>query len=112
MKQAIDNALNDVRNAFPSIYSKDDVISILEGLKDSGDSTFAPDKQKLKDVLENVIQRASNNFDKDLVSDLSFMIEYGNTIELDDCSIDTDNISSTIYEAVEEAIDDLFPDAE
>jgi len=112
MKQAIDNALNEVRNSFPSIYSKDDVISILEGLKDSADRTFAPDTKKLKDVLENVIQRASNNFDKDLVSDLSFTIEYGNTIELDDCSIDTDCISSTIYEAVEEAIDELFPDTE
>jgi hypothetical protein len=112
MKQAIDNALNDVRSSFPSIYSKDDVISILEGLKDSVDSTFAPDKQKLKDVLENVIERASNNFDEDLISDPSFTIEYGNTIELDGCNIDTDTISSTIYEAVEEAIDELFPDAE
>ena len=111
MNQAIDNALIDVRNSFPSIYSKDDVISILEGLKDHVNDSFAPDKQKLKDVLENVIQRASNNFDEDLISDPSFTIEYGNTIELDGCNIDTDTISSTIYEAVEEAIDELFPDA-
>jgi hypothetical protein len=112
MKQAIDNALTEVRNSFPSIYSKDDVISILEGLKDNADSTFTPDKQKLKDVLENVIQRVARNFDEDLISDVEFRIEYGNTIEIDSCSIDTDSISSTMYEAVEEAIDELFPDTE
>jgi hypothetical protein len=112
MKQAIDNALNEVRNSFPSIYSKDDVISILEGLKESADRTFTPDTKKLKEVLEDVIQRASNNFDEDLISDVEFRIEYSNTIEIDSCSIDTNAISSTIYEAVEEAIDELFPEAE
>lgn len=112
MKQAIDNAINDVRNSFPSIYSKDDVIIVLEGLKEHIGESINVDKEKLKAKLENVIERASNNFDEDIISNVEFRIDYGNTIEIDSCDIETDTISRTMYEAVEEAIDDMFPDAE
>jgi len=112
MKQAIDNAINRVNVSFPSVYSKDDVVTILEELKEHIGESINVDKEKLKARLENVIERCSNNFDEDLISDVEFRIEYSNTIEINSCSIDTGAISSAIYEAVEEAIDEMFPDAE
>jgi len=112
MNQAIDNALNDVRNAFPSIYSKDDVVTILEALKEHVNESVSIDKERLKARLEDVIDRASRNFDEDIISDVEFRIAGSNEVEIASCDIDTSNISSVIYEAVEEAIDEMIPDAE
>ena len=99
--------INRVITAFPSIYSNNDVVSLLENLKitiiDELSKTPPSDAiitdERLADFVESVVRRLDRHLcSSDLVdtSSAEFSIDYGNQISLDNIDIDTESITSEL----------------
>ncbi len=111
MNQVFDNARNRVANAFPSIYSKDDVIKLIDELQTEAythqQTLPKKDGEELKQALLEAVERKIDNLDSADVVDFDsadFMIGYRNTIEIE--SIDVN--CSTLFHEIETAINDEF----
>ena len=111
MNQVFDNARNRVANAFPSIYSKDDVIKLIDELQN--EVTQQPqtkvDFEELKQALLEAVERKIDNIDSTDVVDYDsaeMMMGYRNQVELE--SIDVN--CSTLFNEIETAINDEFND--
>jgi hypothetical protein len=99
--------INRVLTTFPSIYSNNDVVSLLENLKitiiDELSKTPPSDAiitdERLADFVESVVRRLDRHLcSSDLVdtSSAEFSIDYGNQISLDNIDIDTESITSEL----------------
>jgi len=99
--------INRVLTTFPSIYSNNDVVSLLENLKitiiDELSKTPPSDAiitdERLADFVESVVRRLDGHLcSSDLVdtSSAEFSIDYGNQISLDNIDIDTESITSEL----------------
>lgn len=110
MNQVFDNARNRVANAFPSIYSKDDVIKLIDELQTEVTKQPQTDIATLEELKQNLLEtleRKIDNLDSSDVVDFDsadFMIGYRNTIEIE--SIDVN--CSTLFNEIETAINDEF----
>ena len=126
MKEKIESAIANVQTAFPSIFSKEDVVGILEGLHSNLDSeeetqstkaTLFTDDQ-LSDLIEKVqeaIERKLSRMDtSDLVdtSSAEFEIAYSNTIELTSVEVNIDEITDEIKSVIEDQITEYFEELE
>jgi len=128
MKQTIENAIANVQTAFPSIFTKEDVVAILEGLHsnlDSEEEVEAPSikaalftDDQLTTLIDNVkeaVERMLNRMDSsDLVDTGSaeFEISYGNTLELSSVEVNVDNIADEVNSTIEDEIRDYFENLE
>ena len=98
----IKSARTQVEQAFPSVYSKQDVISVLDSIADSVSEVFAKsacsdlekalDFESLKVKLHKVVEEALDNHsfgqgDVD-IDDCDFAIGWDNRVELEDCRVD------------------------
>jgi hypothetical protein len=98
-------------NQMGSIYSKDDVIKLLEDIDDSGSSGVS--MQDIEQVVDDIFIaiddqlsniRSSDCFDSDIAE---FTIRGGNVIEIENLDIDFDHISTIINGCKDYAIDSL-----
>jgi hypothetical protein len=111
MNQVFDNARNRVANAFPSIYSKDDVIKLIDELQN--EVTQQPqtkvDFEELKQALLEAVERKIDNLDSTDVVDYDsadMMMGYRNQVELESIDIN----SGTLFDEISTAINDEFND--
>jgi Txe/YoeB family toxin of Txe-Axe toxin-antitoxin module len=110
MNQVFDNARTKVLSAFPSIYTKDDVIKLIDELQTEVTKQPQTDIATLEELKQNLLEtleRKIDNLDSaDLVDfdSADFMIGYRNTIEIE--SIDVNN--STLFNEIETMINDEF----
>ena len=106
-------AINQVTEAFPSIWSREDVLRVLNEIEDTSTKSFDAEKliEKIKDAVESVVERM--NYD-DIVdtSNCEFSIRHGNVIEIDDVSINKDDIIIEVMRDVSLAIDEFFEEEE
>ena len=126
MKEKIESAIANVQTAFPSIFTKEDVVSILEGLHSDLDSEeetqsikatlFTDDQlsdliEKVKDAVERKLSRMDTS---DLVDTGSaeFEIAYSNTIELTSVEVNVDEITDEINSVIEDQITEYFEELE
>lgn len=111
-KLTIEEAKQKLNNGFGSIYSREDVIALL-------DSIVMPEQKPSADVEEilqkvkQVIRDKFYNVDKeDLIDDDSaeFSIGYNNRVELDSIDLDLDSfrdeIESAVFEEVRQMLDE------
>jgi hypothetical protein len=102
-----DQEITRTINAYPSIYSKQDVTSLLEDLRiniiDELSKTPPSDAiitdERLADFVGSVVRRLDRHLcSSDLVdvSSAEFSIDYGNQISLDNIDIDTESITSEL----------------
>lgn len=99
------DAIQKVETAFPSIFSKEDVINLINGI-DEGNAQF--DKDSLLSKIREAVEEATSNLDTDDVVDVdsvSFEIRHGNEITIESISINDREIANQIMELVEEVID-------
>ena len=106
-----------VLNAFPSVFTKDDVIKILEDIQSSipepkpQSSISAERIEKLKsDLLESIYDKVIE-LDSDDVVDFDsaeFEIRYLNTVELNSIDWNSEKINDKVEEAVDEVLHDFF----
>lgn len=93
-------AIEQVKNSFPSIWSKDDVLQLLEQLEES---TPRPTDEQIKDITRYCISEIQDLGNEIVDFDsASFSIGYDNKIELDNIEISTDAIESAIEQVLKE----------
>jgi len=112
----IQQAVASVQNAFPSIYTKDDVVKLLESIEidSSGGGGFTKEQvlilaeRLIEEVKENV-----NNLDSDCVdkSSAEFSLNY-NEIELDSVDIDQSEIRDAVVNGLKDVIETFFEEYE
>ena len=110
----IQQAVASVENAFPSIYTKDDVIKLLNSIEiEAPKGTAKIDKQIVKDLSEAIMDELRSNVGNlgcSEVCDLSsaeFEL-YGNEIQLSSVDIDTDEITRNVVYGIADVIEDFF----
>jgi hypothetical protein len=99
--------INRVLTTFPSIYSNNDVVSLLENLKitiiDELSKTPPSDAiitdERLADFVGSVVRRLDRHMcSSDLIdySSAEFSIDYGNQLSLENIDVDTDSITTEL----------------
>jgi hypothetical protein len=110
-KISLEEAIAKVNDNFSSVFTKEDVISLLSGIKP--ESKLTPE---LSEQIQNQIERCLDNNSDDLIDtdQISFEINYSNTIEASDIYLDVrgimshiDDIISDFVEEEEEVEDDV-----
>jgi hypothetical protein len=99
--------INRVLTTFPSIYSNNDVVSLLENLKitiiDELSKTPPSDAiitdERLADFVGSVVRRLDRHMcSSDLIdySSAEFSIDYGNQLSLENIDVDTESITTEL----------------
>ncbi len=109
----IQQAVASVQNAFPSIYTKDDVIKLLESIEIQQSSGKLSNEQieELTQSIQEQVTRAIRNFDTGDIVDNStaeFSIGYNNTLELDSVDVDLHNLNDEIESTIESTVTEFF----
>ncbi len=125
MKQAtghIQGAISKVQNAFPSIFTKDDVIILLGELSDAiendddvSNGGLIMDKEPLLEKIRRAVDSVINNMSNDDIVDTSstdFSIRNGNEIEIESIGINTSDIIDEVVREIEEVLDEVYENAE
>lgn len=114
-----------VNNSFPSVYTKQDVIHLLDEFADTittyvfenvkeekSSNRINPEVlQELQSALIDLINSRIERLDSNEVVDFdsaSFEISYNNQLELESIDYVSDNITSEVESAVEEILHDFF----
>jgi RNA binding exosome subunit len=102
-------AIQTIQTSFPSIWSREDVLQLINKI-DEG-TGFDTDNliDKIKDAVENAINGMSNDEIVD-TSDCEFEIHNGNEIQVNSVRVNTsdivDNIMVDVVRAIEEYIEE------
>jgi hypothetical protein len=109
-KQTKDEAIDLVKNSFPSIYAKEDVLKLLESVEATG-ALDEDAKEKLKEEIKEEIIDKIKEAVKDAVEDCSFNdhidssdAEFslnGNEIQLDRVGMNENDIASEIIDNID-----------
>lgn len=113
MYSNIQQAVASVQNAFPSIYTKDDVIKLLESIQIEESSGKLSNEQieELTESIQEKVARAIRNFDTSDIVDNStaeFSIGYSNTLELDGVDVDLQSLNDEIEGTIESTVTEFF----
>ena len=108
---------------FPSMYTRDDVKTLLDTIKAEvceeleqvckeinvgnswGLKPIKIDSSILVEKLRNSIQNTIDDFDEDDLSDTDFTIRNGNEIEFSSVTFDSRGMSQKIIDNIEESVD-------
>jgi hypothetical protein len=101
-------------NELSSIYSKDDVIKMINGLDDEINIKEVVNKKMVAaiatDVLTMVMESREFNMmeTSELVNEetIEYYIKHGNRIHIDSCEVDMDEIYRRIMNAIKSSIDE------
>jgi hypothetical protein len=112
INELFENELNGVVHAYPSIYTKDDVVELLSKLRTVvlTETADALSKANSVSITEELFQEFAADVNKSLedginrgnievydTSSAEFSINYDNRIELDSLDILTDNITDEVH---------------
>ena len=110
--KSIQEAVASVQNAFPSIYTKDDVIKLLESIEITSAPTFSQETiEKLIDAVTTATTKRIERMNMQDVVDkdsAEFSIGYHNVIELDSVDVDTCAVADEVETVVQDAINEFF----
>jgi hypothetical protein len=115
-KMTKEEAINTINTSFPSIWSREDVLQLINRIdvpeQEKLEGFINKEKmlEKIKDAVENAINGMSNDEIVD-ISSCEFEIRNGNEIEIDSIGINTsdivDNVMSDVTDAVDEYIEEI-----
>jgi hypothetical protein len=112
INELFENELNGVVHAYPSIYTKDDVVELLSKLRTVvlTETADALSKANSVSITEELFQEFAADVNKNLENELNrgnievydassaeFSINYDNRIELENLDILTDNITDELH---------------
>ena len=110
--QTIQQAVASVQNAPSSIFTREDVINLLNGIS-APKGGLQMDRQTTKDLCEAILSTVKDNarsLDTSDVCDLSsaeFSLSY-NEIQLDSVDIDSDSIAENVVNGIYDTIEEFF----
>lgn len=103
-------AINTINASFPSIWSREDVLQLVNKIEGGG---FDSDKllEKIRESVENAINNMSNDEIVD-ISSCEFDIRNGNEIQIDSIGINTSDIVDAVMSDVVNAIEDYIEETQ
>lgn len=106
-KMKISEAITKVENGFGSIYSKEDVLNLLNNLDLNGGNNGITE-EKIRDFCSRIKESIIENNDIICVDDIQLSIGYNHQIEIDEVHL-SDGELETIFEyEMNQFIDDNF----
>ncbi len=122
MIKSIENAIQSVKDSYPSIYSKDDVTNLLYELMSDLDTEISDiveldrkhqsklnvDFDDLRSKLCDAIEQKLNRMDSNDVVDYDsaeFSINYSNTVEIDTIDINVNNIVDEMGDVIRDVFE-------
>lgn len=111
--------LNKVNEAYPSIFTKQDVAQLIEEIFAAKDLAETPkpsfgltfdQRMELEGLIRQAIERRLDRMDNEMIDfdSAEFNIEYGNTLRLEDVDINTDMIVDELEISISQVIGDFF----
>ena len=105
----IDDLNQQVKNSFPSIFTKDDVLKLLDALK-LNDNYLIEDENKkvcgeqlalteLIDSMQDDIESAIENYEPEL-DDYSLSMEYNNEVVVDSCTANMNALNNDVKDLI------------
>jgi hypothetical protein len=113
----LQDAVASVQNAPSSIFTKDDVLNLLNGIEIPKEATINPLTQfQIESLISKVIDTVrddADNVDSDCIDKDSaeFSLNYVNRIELDNIGFDTSHIVDTVTMNIDDTITEWFEKA-
>lgn len=117
MKMTIEQTVAAVKNAPGSMYTREDVISLLSRIETTTTKGITMDRQTTKDLCEAILEAVKDNarnLDAGDVCDLGtaeFSLNY-NEVQLDSVDIDTDSIAENVVNGIYDVIEEFFENLE
>ena len=113
----IAEAIQKVEEGFGSVYTKEDVINLLNSIKEEDGDKSTPIHlfiDGLEKIKGKIMDRIMENMDISVVDldSASLSIGYNNQVEIDDISLDDSEVERIIGRSINEVIADLQADAE
>ena len=100
MKNSKENVISSVQNSVSSIFSKEDVINLINSIQEEGRKISVNDIQR---AIDNVVCSLENNEDEVVDRDsIEFGISYDNRIEVESLRIN--------FDYIREALENTFMD--
>ena len=112
--KSIQEAVASVQNAFPSIYTKDDVVKLLTSIEiDSPKSSSSISQDQINELSRLIVAQVkenAENLDSDAIDrdSAEMSMGYSNTVELDSVEFDTDAIAREVVCGIGDVIEDFF----
>ena len=106
-------AIDTINASFPSIWSREDVLQLINRIDEVPSGIAQIDKQTVKNLSEAIMDEIRSNVENlgcSEVCDLSsaeFEL-YGNEIQLSSVDIDTDEITRNVMENITDVIEEFF----
>jgi len=104
-----ENVLEVVQNSVSSIFTKDDVLKLITGIEQEQSNPVYEMIKKLQDLQEK-ISYDFQNLSSDEVVDLDsaeFNIGYNNRLEVEDISLNIDNLTDIVEDSFSSLINEL-----
>lgn len=122
MNKFIEEEIEKVDLAFPSIYTKNDVIILLRSLNDLMASEPVPNaihitERAVSNLIEEVVVKCQDYLDNwcpsEHIDEIDLTLNYDNRIEVENITIDVDGLLSSVqYELnAAELLDQLIKDS-
>ena len=114
----IQQAVASVQNAFPSIYTKDDVVKLLTSIEieaPKSSSSISQDQiHELSRLIVAQVKENAENLDSDAIDrdSAEMSMGYSNTVELDSVEFDTDAIAREVVCGIGDVIETFFEELE
>ena len=114
----IQQAVASVENAFPSIYTKDDVVKLLTSIEiESPKESSSLSQSQIEDLCRRIVAQIKENaegldnscIDKDSAE---MSMGYSNTVELDSVEFDTSEIADQVVDGIGDVIETFFEELE
>ena len=111
----IQQAVASVENAFPSIYTKDDVIKLLNSIEiEAPKEITVLSQSQIDDLCRLIVDQVKDNaenFNSEIVDTDSAEFElYGNEIQLSSVDIHTDEVARNVVDGIGDVIETFFED--
>ena len=116
--KSIQEAVASVQNAFPSIYTKDDVIRLLTSIEIEApkESSGKLSQYQIDDLCKRIVAQVrenAENLDSDCIDKDSaeFSLSY-KELELDSVEFDTSEVADTVVDGIGDVIETFFEELE
>jgi hypothetical protein len=106
-------AINTINTSFPSIWSREDVLQLIDRIDVPEQQKLEGfiDKEKMLEKIKDAVETAINGMNHDDIVDMSdceFEIRNGNEIVLESFRVNTSDIVDNVMNDVEEAVDEYI----
>ena len=113
----LQDTVASVQNAPSSIFTKDDVLNLLNGIEIPKEAVLNPltdfQIQSLIKTIHEAIADNADDIDSDCIDKDSaeFSLNYNNCVELDSVGFDSDKVVDTITNGIDDVIEKWFEKA-